>query len=106
MILEVAEIEIRPGDGPAFEAALARGLETVLRHSPGFISARVQRGIESPQRYLLLIEWRALEDHTVGFRQSERFAQWRAIVGPFFASQLSSAIRAAAFAAPSDSTGR
>jgi len=85
MILEVAQIEIRAGEGPAFEAAVARGLETVVRHSPGFIGARVRRGIEAPQRYLLLIEWQTLEDHTVGFRQSERFPQWRAIVGPFFA---------------------
>jgi heme-degrading monooxygenase HmoA len=85
MILEVAQIDIRAGEGPAFEKAVALGLETVVRASPGFISARLRRGIESPQRYLLLIEWRMLEDHTVGFRQSECFTQWRAIVGPFFA---------------------
>jgi heme-degrading monooxygenase HmoA len=85
MILEVAEIEIRVGAAEAFEAAVAQGLDAVVRHSPGFISARLRRGIESPQRYLLLVEWETLEAHTVGFRQSERFAQWRAIVGPHFA---------------------
>jgi heme-degrading monooxygenase HmoA len=85
MILEVAEIEIRAGAAEAFEAAVAHGLDTVVRHSPGFIGARLRRGIESPQRYLLLVEWETLEAHTVGFRQSERFAQWRAIVGPHVA---------------------
>lgn len=85
MILEVAEIRIGAGNGADFEAAVGRGLDAVLRHSPGFVSARLQRGVESPERYLLLIEWETLEAHTVGFRQSERFAHWRAIVGSYFA---------------------
>ncbi len=85
MILEVADIRIRDGEQAEFEAAIERGLQTVLRHSPGFIGAKVERGIESPTRFLLLIEWQTLENHTVDFRQSPRFAEWRAIVGPFFA---------------------
>jgi heme-degrading monooxygenase HmoA len=85
MILEVADIRIRPGEQQKFEAALHRGVDSVIRHSRGFRSYKVEHGIESPERYLLLIEWETLENHTVDFRQSERFAQWRAIVGPYFA---------------------
>ena len=85
MVLEVADLRIRAGMNADFEAAVARGVDSVIRHSPGFRSWRLERGIESPVRYLLLIEWDTLENHTVDFRQSERFAQWRAIVGPYFA---------------------
>ena len=46
----------------------------------------INRGIESPDRYVLQIHWDTLEDHTVGFRQSDLFTQWRAIIGPFFAA--------------------
>jgi len=45
---------------------------------------RLSRGVESPDRYLLLVEWESLEDHTVGFRESDRFAEWRSHIGPFF----------------------
>ena len=86
MILELADIRIPPGQNAAFEEAIDRGLRTVIAHSGGFASFKVNRGIESPERYILQIFWHTLEDHTVGFRQSAAFAQWRAIVGPFFAS--------------------
>ena len=86
MILELADIRIAPGQNAAFEEAIERGLRTVISHARGFAGFKVNRGIESPERYILQIFWDTLEDHTVGFRQSEAFAQWRAIVGPFFAS--------------------
>jgi heme-degrading monooxygenase HmoA len=86
VILEVADIRIHPGQQAAFEAAIQRGLETVIAHARGALRWQVQHGIEQPERYLLLIEWATLEDHTVHFRGSEAFAQWRAIVGPFFAA--------------------
>lgn len=85
MILEVAEILVRPGCGHEFDAAIRHGVETVVSKSPGFRRYEVRRGIESPERYLLFIEWERLEDHTVGFRESPAFARWRAIVGPYFA---------------------
>lgn len=84
MILEIADLRIQPGQQAAFEAAIARGLDTVIRQSHGFQGAKVNRGIESPERYVLQIFWATLEDHTVGFRESPLFAEWRAIVGPFF----------------------
>ncbi|MDP3864436.1 MAG: antibiotic biosynthesis monooxygenase, partial [Rhodoferax sp.] len=86
MILELADISIHPGQNAAFEEAIERGLKTVIAHAKGFEGFKVNRGIESPQRYILQIFWTTLEDHTVGFRGSPAFAEWRAIVGPFFAS--------------------
>jgi len=85
MILELADIRILPGQQAKFEAAIQLGIATVASKARGFISARVERGIESPERYVLMIEWETLEDHTVNFRGGELFPAWRAIVGPFFA---------------------
>ena len=85
MILELADIRIHPGQNAAFEEAIQRGLQTVIHNAKGFQGYKVNRGIESPERYVLQVFWSTLEDHTVGFRQSPAFAEWRAIVGPFFA---------------------
>ena len=86
MILEIADIRIYPGQQADFEAAIDRGLREVVAKAAGFCSFQVTRCIETPERYVLQIFWSTLEDHTVGFRQSPQFAQWRAIVGPFFAA--------------------
>ena len=84
MILEHADIRIDPQQARAFEAAIEQGVTTVIAHAKGFHGYKVNRSQESPGRYVLMIYWDTLEDHTVGFRQSEAFTQWRAIVGPFF----------------------
>lgn len=86
MILELADIRIQPGQNAAFEEAIQRGLGTVIGTAKGFQGYKVNKGIESPERYVLQVFWDTLEDHTVGFRQSDAFTQWRAIVGPFFAA--------------------
>ena len=86
MILEIADIRIPPGRQADFDAAIRRGLETVVSKAACFRRARVVKGIESPERYQLMIEWETLENHTVDFRGGPLFAQWRAIVGPFFAA--------------------
>ncbi|MFZ4379364.1 MAG: antibiotic biosynthesis monooxygenase family protein [Polynucleobacter sp.] len=85
MILEHCEIEIDPSKGPEFEEAIVRGVETVIAKSKGFKGFKVNHSVESPERYVLLIYWETLENHTVDFRGSAAFADWRAIVGPFFA---------------------
>lgn len=85
MILEIADIRILPGRQAEFDEAVQRGLATVLSQAKGFRGWKVNKGIESPERYVLMIFWDTLEDHTVGFRQGPLFAQWRAIVGPLFA---------------------
>jgi heme-degrading monooxygenase HmoA len=86
MILELADIRIRPGENAAFEEAIQRGLATVIGNAKGFRGHKVNRGVENTERYILQIFWDSLEDHTVGFREGPLFPQWRAIVGPFFAS--------------------
>jgi heme-degrading monooxygenase HmoA len=86
MILEIADIRIPPGKADEFDAAIQRGIETVASKAKGFRGYKVNRGIESPQRYILMIYWETLENHTVDFRQGPLFAQWRAIVGPYFAA--------------------
>ncbi len=86
MILEIADIRIAPGRNAAFEEAIQRGIATVIARAQGFHGAKVNRGIESPERYILQIFWATLEDHTVAFRGGPLFAEWRAIVGPFFAA--------------------
>jgi len=85
MILEHADITISPGKQAEFDAAIAHGIATVISKAKGFVDAKVHKGIESPERYLLTIRWRTLENHTVDFRGSDAFSAWRAIVGPFFA---------------------
>jgi heme-degrading monooxygenase HmoA len=85
MILEVADIRIQPGQQAAFDEAIVRGLTTVASQAKGYRGYKVNKCVESPERYLLMIFWDTLEDHTVGFRGGPLFAQWRAIVGPFFA---------------------
>ena len=85
MILEVADIRIPAGKQAEFDAAIQRGVETVINKAQGFRGYKVNRGVESPERYLLMIYWATLEDHTVAFRQGPLFPEWRAIVGPFFA---------------------
>ncbi len=84
MILEVADIRIAPGQEAAFDEAIRRGVQTVVAKSKGFQGYEIHQGIESPERYLLLIHWDTVENHTVDFRQSPAFAAWRAIVGSFF----------------------
>lgn len=84
MILEIADVRIKPGSAVAFEEAARRGLDTVLSKASGFRSYAIQRCLESPGRYVLLIGWETLEAHTTGFRQSAAHAEWRAIVGSFF----------------------
>ena len=85
MILELADIRIQPGQQAAFDKAIQLGVESVISKAKGFEGYKVNRGIESPERYILQIFWTTLENHTVDFRESSAFAEWRAIVGPFFA---------------------
>ena len=84
MILEHCDLEIDPTKQQEFEEAILRGVQTVISKAKGFRGFKVNHSLETPSRYLLLIYWDTLENHTVDFRGSEAFAEWRAIVGPFF----------------------
>jgi heme-degrading monooxygenase HmoA len=76
MILEAAILNVCPGQEEAFEAALLHA-QPLIAATPGFDSLNIRRCLETPNRYLLLVKWQALEDHTVGFRKSERYQRWR-----------------------------
>jgi heme-degrading monooxygenase HmoA len=83
MILELATIDIQKGKNAEFEVNLANA-KKVICQAKGFQSIEIQRCIEVENRYVLFIYWNTLEDHTEGFRNSELFTQWRALIGPFF----------------------
>jgi heme-degrading monooxygenase HmoA len=83
MVLEIADIHVRPGAEQGFEQAY-RAVRGVLTTTPGCRAVRMTRGIESPARFVLLVEWDSVEAHERNFRASERFSQWRAAIGPYF----------------------
>lgn len=84
MVLEVAQFAVVPGSEDAFAAAY-RSAVGLLAETPGFGSARMLRGVESPSAFVLLVEWESVQAHEV-FRASERFPAWRALIGPHFAA--------------------
>ena len=86
MILEIADIRIQPGRQVEFNEAVQRGITSVIAKAKGFSDWKVNVSIESPERYVLMLYWETLEDHTVGFRESADYKAWRDIVGPFFAA--------------------
>ncbi len=85
MIIEVADINIHPEQHDAFKAAIAHGVKTVLSQSKGFLGHQILAGHENPGRFVLVVKWATLEDHNIGFRESPAFAEWRGIIGPYFA---------------------
>jgi quinol monooxygenase YgiN len=85
MVLEIADILIVAGKNAEFEAAIEKGVREVISSAKGFISFQIQKGVESPERYLLMIQWVHIDDHMVSFRNSPAFQKWREIVGPYFA---------------------
>ena len=81
--MEQAVLEVHPGREAEFEAAFGVA-RSIISASPGFVSLRLLRGIESSSRYLLLVEWETLEDHTEGFRQSAEYHDWKALLHHFY----------------------
>ncbi|WP_249997922.1 antibiotic biosynthesis monooxygenase [Actinoplanes sp. M2I2] len=84
MVLEVALIDVIPGSEEGFAAAY-KIAHPILATTPGCLSVRMTRGVESPSRFVLLVEWESLEAHSENFRNSERFPRWRGLIGEFFA---------------------
>jgi heme-degrading monooxygenase HmoA len=83
MILELAILDVRPGETEAFEAAFAEA-KGIISAMPGFDRLELQRCLEAPDRYVLLVGWDRLEDHTEGFRGSEEYERWRALLHHFY----------------------
>lgn len=85
MILEIAIFDIKPDATAAFE----RGYDAarhVISRATGYISHELHRSLDVPARYVLIVKWRRKEDHTVGFRESPLFAEWRSHIQSFFAT--------------------
>jgi len=83
MIREVARIEIDPIDADRFEAAAAQAIPH-FRAADGCRSFRLDRSVDRPGHYLLVVGWDSVDAHVTGFRNSPGFQAWRALVGPFF----------------------
>ena len=83
MILEVAHLDVVPGRTAEFEAAFGEA-EKVISASPGFVDVSLKRSVEQPNRYLLLVHWETLEDHTIGFRQGPLYPRWRELLHHFY----------------------
>ncbi|MEQ1611190.1 MAG: antibiotic biosynthesis monooxygenase [Hyphomicrobiaceae bacterium] len=85
MILEIADIHVTAGKQAEFEKAVSLALNTIFAKAKGFRGHHFRHSIESPDRYVLLLSWDTLEDHTVAFRGSALFAEWRSLVSEYFA---------------------
>ena len=83
MILEVAILNVIPGQAAAFEQAFHQA-QTIISSMPGYISHELQSCIESDNQYLLLVRWETLEAHTVGFRQSPEYQEWKKLLHHFY----------------------
>jgi heme-degrading monooxygenase HmoA len=82
-ILEVAILDVRPGEADAYEAAF-REAQRHLAATPGYVGHELRRRTEAPDRYVLLVWWDSVESHEVGFRGSERYEPWRRLLHPFY----------------------
>jgi heme-degrading monooxygenase HmoA len=83
MVLEVGLIDVQEGREEDFAAAYAKA-RSILASTPGCRTVRMTRGIESPSRFVLLVEWDSVDAHLDNFRATERFTEWRALIGPYF----------------------
>ena len=83
MILEVAVLDVRSGQAVEFEAAFAEA-QAIISAMPGYISHQLQQCLENSNRYILLVNWQTLEDHTEGFRGSTQYLEWKALLHHFY----------------------
>jgi heme-degrading monooxygenase HmoA len=82
-ILEVAVLPVLAGHGAKFEAAFGVA-SRIISASPGYVSHELRRCLEVKDRYILLVRWRSLEDHTVGFRESPAYQVWKNLLHRFY----------------------
>ena len=84
MVIELAKLQVKTGQETAFEEAFDKAA-LIIASMPGYISHRLRKSPEQASRYLLLVEWQTLEDHTIGFRQSPQYQQWSELLHHFYA---------------------
>ncbi len=85
MYLEIAQIEVKPGLEAEFEAGVGKAVP-IFKRAKGCRGVELHRSVEKPSRYRLFVTWETVENHTVDFRGSENFAEWRGLVGQYFAA--------------------
>jgi len=83
MVLEVAILDVKTGQNATFEAAFQQAAP-LIASIPGYVSHELQHCIENPQRYILLVQWQTLDAHTVGFRQSAQYQEWKRLLHHFY----------------------
>ena len=83
MILEVAILNVKPGQGDQFEFAFQMA-QNIIISMPGYISHELQKCVEIENQYILLVRWETLEAHTIGFRQSPEYQEWKALLHSFY----------------------
>jgi heme-degrading monooxygenase HmoA len=83
MILEVAILDVRPEAGEEFEIAFSEA-SAIISSLPGYVSHELQKCIETSSRYILLVRWEKPEDHTIGFRQSEKYQEWKHLLHHYY----------------------
>lgn len=83
MVLEVAILDVKPGQANEFEAAFKEA-QNIISSMQGYQSHQLQRCVEDTNRYILLVKWDTLEDHTIGFRGSEQYQKWRSMLHHFY----------------------
>jgi heme-degrading monooxygenase HmoA len=83
VILEVAVLDVRPDEGENFRRDFA-GAQGIISSMPGYIEHELQHCVEDTNRYILLVRWETLEDHTIGFRESPQYLEWKKILHHYY----------------------
>lgn len=83
MILEAVMLQVKPGSENDYEETFRRASK-IISSMPGYVSHDLQRCMEVKGKYLLLVSWETIEDHTVGFRESNEYKEWKKILHPYY----------------------
>ncbi len=83
MILEVAILDIKQGEDRNFEIAFSQA-QKIISNMEGYISHQLKKCIEKPNRYILLVNWQSVENHTIGFRESKQYQEWKSLLHHFY----------------------
>ena len=83
MITEIALLKIRPEQSDAFEEAFANA-QPIIESMNGYIQHELQQCLEEVDKYMLVVRWKTVEDHTIGFRQSEGYKEWKKLLHHFY----------------------
>ena len=83
MILEVAILDVKPGQEAAFQTSFEKA-QSIIASMPGYVSHELNRCVEKSSRYILLVRWETLTDHTEGFRGSPQYQEWKQLLHHYY----------------------